>query len=192
MKTGVTAGERSLSAAQYLRSLSRRIGSRALGQVALRLSQDKFGKVRSMIEAMIEKLLEEASQETEHKSWCDQELAEAKVARDDKEAKKAKADMRIEKAQAELEKLGDDIRKLTKECGDIDAQIAQATAIRNEEKEVFAKSLKDTEQSQQACASAISVLRSYYEGGAFLQASSGDSLVQGDSLSFLQVRARAG
>merc|ERR1719313_2497948 len=141
---------------------------------------------------MIEKLLEEASQETDHKSWCDKELAEATAAKENKEAKKAEADTRIEKARAELEKLGDDIRQLTAEMGEIDAQIAEATKIRNEEKALFTKDLEDAEQSQQACASAISVLRSYYEGGSFVQAGAGDGVVQDDSVSLLQLRARAG
>merc|ERR1719171_1095901 len=167
-ESGALMESRSLSAAQYLRSLSRRLGSNALGQVAVRLSQDRFGKVRSMIEAMIEKLLQEAAEESEHKAFCDAELKKTAVAKESKEEKKGKADMRIEKSEADLVTLQANVKKLNQEVSEIDGELAEATKIRQAEKTEYKSSLKDAEQSQQACASAISVLRSYYEGdGSF-------------------------
>merc|ERR1719456_1148226 len=47
--------------------------------------------------------------------------------------------------------------------------MASATQIRTEENQSFQKASKDYAESQEACAAAIEVLRSYYESGSFLQ-----------------------
>merc|ERR1719301_105237 len=48
-------------------------------QTAFEMSSgaDVFGKVKSMITEMIDKLVAEAAEEADHKAWCDKEMSEA-------------------------------------------------------------------------------------------------------------------
>ena len=58
---------------------------------------------------------------------------------------------------------------MSKEVAEIDAAVADATAIREKEKAEFLLMEKDLTQSEETCAAAISVLREYYEGASLVQ-----------------------
>merc|ERR1719484_336172 len=66
-------------------------GSTEMMQLAQRLrmaslmSADPFAKIKGMIQEMIEKLVEEAGKEAEHKAYCDKEMGETKVKKEDME-----------------------------------------------------------------------------------------------------------
>jgi len=49
---------------------------------------------------------------------------------------------------------------------EMDSALAEATKIRVQERDVYAKAVKDYSESQEACAAAMEVLRNYYEGAA--------------------------
>jgi hypothetical protein len=55
-----------------------------LAALALRVQNDPFGKVKKMIKDMVIKLTEEATEEAEHKGFCDTELTTNKQTRDAK------------------------------------------------------------------------------------------------------------
>merc|ERR1719271_75942 len=55
-----------------------------LSLLATKVASDPFDKVKKMIKDLIVRLMEEANQETEHKGWCDTELATNKVQRESK------------------------------------------------------------------------------------------------------------
>merc|ERR1719237_1632632 len=61
--------------ADFLRRQASKTGSRVLSMLATRVEADPFAKVKSMIKDLIARLMEEASDEADHKSWCDTELS---------------------------------------------------------------------------------------------------------------------
>merc|ERR1711988_1416895 len=61
--------------AQYLQARASELNSRVLSALAQRVADDPFAKVKKMIKDLIVRLMEEAAEETEHKGWCDTELA---------------------------------------------------------------------------------------------------------------------
>merc|ERR1719487_2987872 len=120
-----------------------------------------------MIEDMIAKLLQEAAEEASHKAFCDKELGESKTAMKSKSEKLDTVNARIEKSESTVQTLAGTVSTLNSEINESDQAVAEATAIRTEEKASFQAAAKDFSESQEACAAAIEVLRGYYESGSF-------------------------
>merc|ERR1719265_1490590 len=74
---------------------------------------------------------------------------------------------RIEKATSAVERLSQEVSVLNGEIMENDKAMAAATKIRTDEKAAFTAAAKDYAESQEACAAAIEVLRSYFDSGAF-------------------------
>merc|ERR1719486_1687749 len=87
------------------------------------------------------------------------------------------------KLEAAAARLAEEISTLTSEVGAIDTAVRQATELRAQQKASFEAAAKDFAESQEACASAITVLREYYEGGP--------SFVQVSATSRMRARARS-
>jgi len=156
-------------AADYLMQEGDRIGSWVLAQVGSHIQADPFGKVKGMIQEMVEKLLEEQAEEAEHKTWCDGELTKTKKSLASKQSKMEDISTKIEKAQAMSAKLAEQVKGLAGELADMDTQDQQATQMRQKEHEEFETQKADLQQAQEATATAIKVLKSYYSGKSFIQ-----------------------
>merc|ERR1719355_44156 len=156
-------------ALRSIEQLGRKLHSTALVSLAYRAASDPFGKIRSMIEDMIAKLLQEAAEEATQKAFCDTEIGESTKSKDEKQGKLDKVNARLEKAESTVATLTDEVSVLSKEVADSDAALATATALRQKEKATFALVEKDLSESQEACAAATEVLREYYEGASLIQ-----------------------
>merc|ERR1719247_2238625 len=156
-------------ALRSIEQLGRKLHSTALVSLAYRAASDPFGKVRSMIEDMIAKLLQEAAEEATQKAFCDKEIGESKASKDEKQGKLDKTNSRLEKAESTIATLTEQITALSKEVAESDAALSTATALRNKEKSTFRAVEKDLSESQEACAAATEVLREYYEGASLSQ-----------------------
>jgi len=156
-------------ALRAIQQLGKRLHSTALVSLAYRAAADPFAKVRGMVEDMIAKLLQEAAEEADKKAFCDEELSKSKASQSDKEGKIAKLDARIEKAESAIAELTGGISVLSKEIAETNAAVADATEIREKEKSQFMVAEKDFSESEDACATALEVLREYYEGGSLVQ-----------------------
>merc|ERR1719387_1810669 len=156
-------------ALRSIEQLGRKLRSTALISLAYRAASDPFGKVRSMIEDMIAKLLQEAAEEATQKAFCDKEIGESKASKDEKQGKLDKTNSRLEKAESTIASLTDQVTTLSTEIAESDKALADATALRNKEKATFKAVEKDLSESQEACAAATEVLREYYEGASFIQ-----------------------
>merc|ERR1719160_1675653 len=111
--------------------------------------------------------MEEANEEAEHKGWCDTELSTNEQTRKEKTAA-------VEKLHAEIAKLTQEITDLTAEIAATDKAVAEATAIREEEKATNEQTIKDSVEAQTAVAQALTVLKEFYE-----KAAEATSLLQG-------------
>merc|ERR1719161_2708480 len=124
-----------------------------------------------MIQEMVEKLLAEQAQESEHKAWCDAEMGKTQASLDVKTDRVEELATRLEKTKAQAAQLKREGQELLQEIQALDVAVKEATAMRQTEAEDWAAKKKDYETGQQACAAAIKVLRQYYEGKSFLQTS---------------------
>jgi chromosome segregation ATPase len=152
-----------------LKKMARTQNSYALAQLASQARSDPFGKIRGLIEEMIAKLTDEAAEEADQKSFCDEEMSESKAKQADLSGKLDKVSARISKAEAGKAKLLEEIKMLETEISEMDAGQAEATKVRQEEHEEYLKASKDFKDSAAAVAKAIDVLNEYYSSAAFVQ-----------------------
>merc|ERR1711959_166593 len=102
--------------------------------VAERVEADPFVKVKKMIKDLINKLMEEATSETEHKGWCDTELTTNKQTRDKKTSEVNELESNIEDLTATIADLTQSIADLTAAVKELDAAMAKETEERAEAK----------------------------------------------------------
>merc|ERR1712087_773216 len=88
-------------AAQYIQERAAQLNSRILSNLASRVADDPFGKVKTLIENLITRLMEEANAEADHKGWCDTELStnEQTRAQHTKEVQQLAADIETLKSE---------------------------------------------------------------------------------------------
>jgi len=156
-------------ALRTIEQLGRKLHSTALVSLAYRAASDPFGKIRSMVEDMIAKLLQEAAEEATQKAFCDKEIGESEASKEEKGDKLDNINSRLEKAQSTIASLTEQVTALSREVADSDAAMAEATALRTKEKATFTAVEKDLSESEEACAAATEVLREYYEGTSLIQ-----------------------
>merc|ERR1719262_1309210 len=126
-----------------------------------------------MIKDLIAKLLEEANQEAEHKGWCDQEMGTNEQTRKEKTESVEVLSAEIDELEATINQLTMEIADLTKAVADLDTATAEATELREEEKAKNAVTIDDAKKAQEAVASALTVLKEFYD-----KAATATSLVQ--------------
>jgi len=149
-----------------LREKGSAIHSRVLAALAVRVEEDPFVKVKKMIKDLIVRLMEEANEEAEHKGWCDTELSTNEQTRKEKTSAVETLHAEIDELGASIAKLTQEITDLTAEIASIDKAVAEATAIREEEKTTNAATIKDSVEAQTAVAQALTVLKEFYEKAA--------------------------
>jgi hypothetical protein len=64
-----------------LKSKSTQLDSPVLAALATKAAADPFVKIKKLIQELIERLLQEAADEANHKGWCDKEFGKAKQSR---------------------------------------------------------------------------------------------------------------
>jgi hypothetical protein len=155
-----------------LSRMGRKFHSFALMQLAEVAKADPFAKIKGLIEEMIASLLKQAEEEATQKAFCDEEMGKSKKSQADKTSKLDKFTARVDKASSSSAELEGAVKQLEAEIAEIDKATAEATAIRTKENEENMAAMKDFKDSADAVISAIGVLKSFYEGGAFIQLSS--------------------
>jgi len=149
-----------------------RTSSGVLSSIALRVkvSEDHFVKVRTMIKDLISKLKDDAKDEADQKSMCDKQMSKAINKRD-------KANGDLETATAQLSILTSKKAQLEEEIQDaMDAVAAntkalnEATTLRKEEKDENDDTIKDATAGKEAVDNAIKILSKFYDN-AFMQKS---------------------
>jgi len=159
--------------ASYLKSQGKKLHSRVLSALAERIVVDPFKKVKKMVKDLIVKLMEEAQAETEHKGWCDMELATNEKTRTKKTADVEHLTAQIDELEASVASLSEDVDSVSKAIAELDAAMAKAIAIRSEEKAKNTQTIADAQEGQAAVSEAIGVLQDFYasasEATAFTQ-----------------------
>merc|ERR1719214_336621 len=96
-------------------------------------------------------------------------MGASKTSESEKIATTEKLQTRIDGNEAKIAELTDAVKTLEAEVADIDKAQSEATAIRSKEKTDNLAAIKDFRDSANAVVAAMGVLKSFYEGGAFIQ-----------------------
>jgi len=152
--------------ATFLKSKAQDSNSRILSLIAIKVAQDPFKKVSKMIKDMIIKLTEEATEEAEHKGFCDTELTTNKQTRDFKTEQSNELNAEIEKLTADIAQYTSEIADLAAAIEEIDTAVSEATATRTAEKEKNTATIADAQAGQAAVAKATSILKEFYDKAA--------------------------
>jgi len=159
--------------ATYLQEEAVKMNSRVLAAIALRAAKDPFIKVKKMIEELLHRLQAQASEEVEHKGWCDEELATNKATRREKTDAVETLHAEVDQLQASIAKLTEEIHELDKAVAELDSAMATQTRLRAEEKAKNTETISDAKKAQVAVQQAIDVLREFYveaaDATAFVQ-----------------------
>jgi len=167
----VRGGEQGLPPVQariaaFLAERAQVSGSRLLTEVSKRIAEDPFNKVKKLIKDLIVQLMEESTEETEHKGWCDAELSKNKVTRDSKSEEVSSLTADVEDLNAQIAQLAQDLTTLAHEIHELEQAMGKATADRNESKEANEQTIEDSKGAQVALQQALAVLKEYYAKSA--------------------------
>merc|ERR1719379_1702484 len=153
-------------AAEFLKGRANKSQSRLLSLMAVRVSEDPFKKVTKMIKDMIMKLQEEATEEAEHKGFCDTELTTNKQTRDSKTEEVDELTAETEELTADIAKLAEEISVLGEQIAALDAMMSKATAMRETEKAKNTATIEDAKGAQAATSQAMAVFKEFYDKAA--------------------------
>jgi hypothetical protein len=168
-------GDPRAKAADLIRSVSRKFHSVGLAQLAIRVAEDPFAKVKGLIEQMIGRLQKQAAEESDRKAYCDKENRESAAKRDDQSAKLDNFQARLEQSRADEASTKQNVAELSGEIADLDAALAQRTKIRQEENRAFVAAAEDHRVGLEGLNQALQVLREYYASSGKAHAAKSDS-----------------
>jgi hypothetical protein len=138
----------------------------ALSALVIQLTADPFAKVKVLIQQLIQRLLSEAANEATHKGWCDTETGKAEKDREFRHGDTVKLTAHIAEQEALIVKLNATVFTLSKELGELNDSLVEATTTRDEDKANNLKTLKDAKEGMAALKDAIAVLTDFYKGAA--------------------------
>lgn len=179
----LTPDEGTTKAIAVLASEAKRLKSAVLEAFVTNIGADPFKKVKSMIHSMIEKLMQEAVDEANHKGFCDSEIAKAMGNRDNYNEKSESLMAKLADLDVTKEKLKELIETTEEDLKTLNEALAKAKKLRDEEKEENAETLKDAKEGLTAIKSAIEMLEDFYRGAqyakVFVQRGVADDMPEG-------------
>jgi len=162
-----------------VKRLANKYHSAALTQLASRISvvvrygaadgEDIFAKVKGLIRDLIDRLLAEAAAEASEKEYCDEQMAKTEAKKADLDAEVAKLTSKIDTAAAASARLKEEVKELQDELAALAKLQAEMDKTRMEENAAYAKAKADLELGLDGVQKAITVLKDYYGGAAFVQ-----------------------
>lgn len=170
-RTGLVG--RRAQAVAFLRVKANALHRAWLLDVADKVAADPFAKVKVLIQELIERLLKEASEEADHKGWCDREIALAEQSRDQSADDIAALNDNLKLSEARRAKLSERIQELEKQLASLDEDLFNQTASRKKEKEENKAAIASATEGINITDKAIEILTQFYgqaaKASSFLQ-----------------------
>ena len=153
--------------AAFLQARAAKLDSHVLSALAVRVGTNNiFGNVKKLIEDMIQKLLEEANEESSHKGWCDTEMVKNSQTRETKTDDINAMHAKVDKLNALINRLAQEIADLDSSLAEIAKAVAEAIEVRSEETKKNKETIEDAVAAQTATSQALSVLKTFYDKAA--------------------------
>merc|ERR1719395_193147 len=167
-----------------LKQSSVELKSTTLAMLASKVAADPFVKIKKLIQELIERLLQEAADEANHKGWCDKEIGKAKQTRDIKAASVKDLNSQMAENEGKRDKLTEEISILTIELKELNDSLSKITKERSDESAENSATISEAEEGKEAVEEAIDVLSKFYKTAAkaevFVQESASISGVDDD------------
>jgi len=156
------------SAASFLEEKGRSLNSKVLQMAAVQLASKvaqggPMDKIAKMIQDLITRLETEAASEASHNAWCEDELKENKLTREEKTRRSNELQTKIDKYKASINRLAQQISDLNAQEAALQKAIRDFTAERTKERETNVATIKDAKAAQVALTQALEVLKAFYE-----------------------------
>jgi len=160
-------------AVQYIQEQAAQLNSRILANLATHVqADDPFKKVKQMIEDLLNKLMEQAGNEAEHKGWCDTELATNEQTRHEKSTMVHNLLATEDSLSSKIAELESDIAQLTKDVTKAEANLAEQRQTHTQEQSLREQVIKEGKIAQEMLSQARATLEAFFhenEPSAFLQ-----------------------
>jgi len=142
------------------------------------VAEDPFGKVKTLIQGLIDRLLAEAAQEATKQGYCDLQVGRALKKRDFRFRDLEKMAARMGSLVAREKELKEEIEELEEELEDDRKKLNETAKLRKEEKEENLEVIQTAKEGLQVVSKAITMLKVHYKqaakGKVLLQARRGD------------------
>jgi hypothetical protein len=158
--------KRNEQAQQLLSSLADKYQSPVLMAIASKVSSNPFGKIKKLIQDLVERLVAEATAEATKKGFCDTELGKAKHSRDARYADTEQMSAAMAELKARKDTLETAITDFEVELEELNDALTKATELRAEEKETNIATIKDGKEGLEAVTEAIEILKEFYATAA--------------------------
>merc|ERR1719473_8393 len=146
--------------------MGKQLKSTVLASLATKVAADPFAKIKKLVQELIERLLQEAADEANHKGWCDKELTNAKQQRTYKSDAVKSLNSQLESAEAKRDKLTEEISVLTTELAELNDSLSKTTEQRQAESAENAATVSEAAEGQAAVEQALDVLDHFYKTAA--------------------------
>jgi len=157
----------------HLAQLAQKFKDPRISTLAVRARLDAFTKVKKSIQDMVDKLVQEKEDEVKHKDFCVEEINSNEKETQLKEQEKGRLEDTISALQAKIDALTKEIAELTAQVGDLQISLKRAGEDRNKENKDFQTTVADQRASQKLLATALEILKGFYDKAALLQKKSG-------------------
>jgi len=131
--------------------------------VASTAGADPFVKIKKLIQELVERLLQEAADEANHKGWCDKEIGKAKQGRDTKAGDIKALNQQMATDEAKRDKLIEEIDLLTIEITELTESLTKITKARKDESAENEATISEAKEGLEAIEEAIDVLSKFYK-----------------------------
>lgn len=162
--------------AMILQEGARQTGSRYLSLIAAHVTIDPFAKVKTMIKALITKLMDEARAEADHEAYCSSELSTNKLTRSTKQSEVEELTANIEQKSADSSQASTKLQELSNLIAELRKEQESLTKIRKAEASKNGKTIAEAKEAQAAVQKATQVLKDFFN-----KAADQASLVQTDA-----------
>merc|ERR1719482_526411 len=132
-------------------------------------SGDPFAKVKGLITDIISKLESEAQSEATEKSYCDDEMAKTESKKSELEADISALSTKIDQASSRSAKLKEEVKELQAELATSAQEASENEKWRQETHAEYLVAKEDLEMGLSGVRKALTVLKEYYAGAAFVQ-----------------------
>jgi len=149
-------------ALRFIVSKAKLLHSPSLAAVATMVGKDPFKKVRDLINDLITKLEDQASDEETEKDFCVEEMGKESENRDNAKMDEEKAKSSIATSKAKIAGYKEDITEAEEAVAALNKEAEEALALREEEKENNENTIASATEGEEAVKAAIAVLRKFY------------------------------
>jgi len=149
-----------------------RLHKPVLSAIAAKVMSDPLGKVKTLIQDLIERLVGEATAEATKKGFCDTELGKAETDRKFRYTDVKKLSTDHTSLEAKRDTLSDEIATSAEVANSTQAELEAATTERAESKANNLEAIEKGKEGVTAVKEAIAILQEFYKGASkakFLQ-----------------------